>query len=160
MHGPAEHEKQLLTTKGPIMLLYDDIFEWEGWGGKLRLGSGKCRLRIYDLRNDQVKGLTLLRPFVVLVTDIPDGSMSVKSCAGHIATRVTARFKIDPHRMLYIEYYPEKRYGENDSQAIPETFEAVEFNWHKDMAMHPKWRELKPPLLGTLKKLVEEHPLV
>ena len=31
------------------MIVYDDIFEWEGWGGRLKLANGRCRLRIYDL---------------------------------------------------------------------------------------------------------------
>ena len=32
------------------MLIVDDVFAWEGWGGRLRLEAGKCRLKIFDLR--------------------------------------------------------------------------------------------------------------
>jgi len=90
------------------MLVHDDMFSWEGWGGRLKLGSGKCRLRIYDLKKDDKKGLMHLRPIIVVVSDVP-GS---------------------------------------------EKFDAVEFTWHKDKAIQPKWRTLKPPLLDEIKKLV------
>lgn len=136
------------------MLIHDDIFSWEGWGGELSLGSGKCRLRIFDLKKQNTKGFTPLRPVIILVSDVPDSKMSVKSCTSHIATLVTQQFNIKPHRMLWVEYYPETRYGVDDRQVIPEKFDAVEFIWHADKAIKPKWRELKPPLLDEIKKLI------
>ena len=80
------------------MLIYDDIYAWEGWGGKLQLASGKCRLQIFDLARDTAGDLSLMRPMLVLVSDVPESKMSVKSCAGHVATKVTKEFKIDPQR--------------------------------------------------------------
>ena len=41
------------------MLIYDDIYSWEGWGGMLRLASGKCRLRIFDLKKGNEKRLQI-----------------------------------------------------------------------------------------------------
>jgi hypothetical protein len=32
------------------MKIYDDIFMWDGWGGLLKLASGKCRVKIFDLK--------------------------------------------------------------------------------------------------------------
>ncbi|MGD8970285.1 MAG: hypothetical protein PVG01_02675, partial [Desulfobacterales bacterium] len=70
------------------MLIHDDIFAWEGFGGRLRLGSGKCRLRIIDLGKGRHKGLAHLRPYIVVATDVPESRMSVRSCVSHIATSV------------------------------------------------------------------------
>ena len=136
------------------MLIHDDIFSWSGWGGRLKLGSGRCRLRIYDLHEGDKKGLMHLRSIIVVISDVPGSNMSVKSCTSHIATLVAKEFKIDPHRMLWIEYYPENRYGADEIKVIPERFDAVEFTWHEDNAIQPKWRALKPPLLDEIKKLV------
>lgn len=138
------------------MLIYDDTYTWSGWGGKLKLGSGKCRLRIYDLKKGNKKGLMHLRPIIVVVTDVQDSKMSVRSCTSHIATLVAKEFRIDPHRMLWIEYYPEHRYGTGDTHVIFEKIDAVEFEWHGDKAINPKWRSLKPPLLDEIKKLIRE----
>ena len=136
------------------MLIHDDIFSWSGWGGRLKLGSGRCRLQIYDLKEGDKKGLRHLRPIVVVISDVSGSNMSVKSCTSHIATLVAKEFKIDPHRMLWIEYYPENRYGVDEIKVIPERFDAVEFTWHEDKAIQPKWRALKPPLLDEIRKLI------
>ncbi|MBU0986530.1 MAG: hypothetical protein KKH68_04675 [Proteobacteria bacterium] len=136
------------------MLIHDDIFNWSGWGGKLRLGSGECRLRIFDLEKGVTKGPTPLKSVIVLVSDVPDSRMSAKSCASHVATLVAKEFKIDPHRMLWVEYYPENRYGVDNERIIPERFEVVEFTWYEDKAVKPEWRELKPPQLDEIKKLI------
>ncbi len=138
------------------MLIYDDIYSWEGWGGRLRLASGKCRLRIFDLKKHDKEGLAHLRPIIVIVSDVSESPMSVRSCSGHIATSVTREFNIKPHRMLFIEYYPQTVYGQRQEYMIAEKYDVVEFKWHQDKAIEPKWRTLKPPLLDMIKKLVAE----
>lgn len=137
------------------MLIYDDIYTWEGWGGKLKLASGKCRLMIFDRSKAEGQSVPLLRPYVVVATDITDSRMSIRSCAGHIATNVTKQFDIDPHRMVYVEYYPEVTYGPKGQHTIPEHYVAVDFTWHGGKALTPKWRQLKSPLLDIVKSLVE-----
>ncbi len=139
------------------MLIYDDVFVWEGWGGKLRLASGQCRLRLYDLSESDHKQLAHLRPILVVVDDIPESRMSVRSCAGHVATQITRKFNIKPSRMLYLEHYPESRYGEHGKHLIPEKYEAVEFTWFEGGAIQPKWRTLQPPLLDVIKDVVAKH---
>lgn len=136
------------------MLIYDGVFSWSGWGGRLSLGSGKCRLRIHDLSEKETKGIRLLKPIIAIVSDVPDSKMSVKSCTSHIATLVVERFKIDPHRMLWLEYYPENRYGVHGERLIPEHFEAVEFDWHLNKAIKPKWRDVKSPILDEIRSLL------
>jgi hypothetical protein len=138
------------------MLIYDDIYSWEGFGGQLRLGSGKCRLRIFDLKKDNRKGLVYIRPIIAVVSDIMESKISIKSCSGHIATKVTREFSIDPNRMLYVEYYPAVMYGEKNDKLIRERYDAIEFTWHEDKAINPKWRTLNPPLVDLIKKLMEE----
>lgn len=139
------------------MLIHDDIYSWEGWGGKLKLGSGSCRLRIYDLtKGNTKKGLAHIRPVIVIVSDIPESKISVKSCVSHVATCVVRDFRIDRHRTLWVEYYPASTYGMNDELMIPERFDTVEFEWHDDSAMHPKWRPLNPQMAENLKNMIEE----
>ncbi len=136
------------------MLIYDDIYYWKGWGGKLGLASGSCRLRIYDQRKEMSQDLALIRPFIVIVSDIPGNKMSIRSCAGHIATMVTKEFAISPQRMLWIEYYPKLEYGKKNARTIPERYDSVEFTWKRDKAIQPKWRPLRPPILDEVKKLM------
>ena len=139
------------------MLIHDDIYAWEGWGGRLRLASGKCRLRIFDLKKGNTKGPAHLRPMIVIVSDVDESPMSVRSCSGHIATSVAREFKIKPQQMLFIEYYPQTVYGQCREHTIAEKYDLVEFNWHQDKAIGPKWRTLKPPLLDMILELVEAN---
>jgi hypothetical protein len=140
-----------------IMLTYDNVYSWDGWGGKLRLGNGKCRLRIFDLRKDETaRGVSFLKPIIVVITDIPESKMTIRSCTSHIATCVANEFNIDPSRMLWIEYYPQTIYGQQGERVIPERLEAVEFEWLEDKAIKPKWRPLKSPLLDAVKQLISQ----
>jgi len=136
------------------MLIYDGVNTWEGWGGKLRLGHGKCRLRIYDLNKEKSSGLTHIRPIVVVVSDLPNSNVSVQVYSSHIATGVTKKFSIDPNRMIWVEYYPEIQYGVNKERSIPERFDEVEFTWIGDKAIRPKWCPLESPMLDIIKRLV------
>ena len=137
------------------MLIYNDIFSWEGWGGKLRLASGKCRLKIVDLSKDSKQGLSYIRPIIIIVSDIPNSVMSIRSCSSHIATMITKEFGIDHSRMLFIEYYPSTAYGGKKENVIAERYEVVEFTWHENKAVEPKYRKLTSPFLETVKELNE-----
>ena len=138
------------------MLIHDSIYSWEGWGGKLRLASGKCRLLIYNRSKVESNTVAFLKPYIVIVTDLPESKMSVRSCAGHIATKVTQEFNIDPDRMVWIEFYPRVTYGAQEERTIPEQYVAVDFMWYKEKAINPRWRQLKSPILEIIKSLVEE----
>ena len=142
------------------MLIYDGIYTWEGFGGRLKLSSGSCRLRLYDLSREPKGAMAHLRPFIAVVADVPASRMSVRSCAGHVATSVARDFKIDPQRMLYIEYYPESVYGEHRERRIPEKYDAVDFNWTEGGAIQPRWRTLQPPLLDAIRRLVATAAVV
>ena len=135
------------------MLIYDDIYTWEGWGGKLQLGSGVCRLRVFDLQAEGTTGIKHLRPIIAVATDVAESKMSIKSCAGSIATKITKTFKIDPQRMMYVEHYPATTYGKKGQHEIAEKYELVEFTWHDGKAIHPKWRALTLPMQDIVKKL-------
>lgn len=137
------------------MIIFNDIYQWKGWGGKLKLASGKCRLRIFDLTRAKGEPVTYLRPIIVVVSDIPGGTMTIRSCAGHVATTVSKDFKINPNRMLWVEYYPEVQYGKKNEYMIPEQYVAVDFTWNDSRAFEPKWRQLKPPLLDVVRSMVE-----
>ena len=100
------------------MKLYDDIFVWDGWGGLLKLASGKCRLKIFDLKKENTNSVAVLRPIIVIVSDVPESKMTIKSCSSHIATKITEKFNIDPSRMLFVEYYPAIVYGNQNQYVI------------------------------------------
>ena len=134
------------------MLLFDDIFHWEGYGGKLRLASGKCLLKIFDLSQGDTGGLVHLKPIIVVATDLADSRMTIRSCCSHIATQVVREHNISPHRLQLVEHYPETVYGEKGRHRIPQKFDAVKLVWEKDLAMHPKRRPLVGPLLDFLKE--------
>jgi hypothetical protein len=149
------------------MLIHDDIFAWKGFGGVYQLAAGQCRLRIFDLSKGDHLKVTPLKPMIVVVSDLPDDSpkpkkVTVRSCASHIATSVTENFGIDPHRMVYVEYYPPSVYGDHAQFAIPAKYDAVDFVWHEKKGLHPKWRPLTPPLLQAVADLIAatESPLV
>jgi hypothetical protein len=137
------------------MLVRDETYHWKGWGGKLQLGSGKCRLRIYDLTDQNREGFTLLRPILIVVTDIPGSKMSVRSCTSHIVTSAVRDFGLDRHRMLWVEHYPGTTYGANHDNRVPERFDAVEFTWHGGEAIKPVWRELQSSMRDAIKELLE-----
>lgn len=135
--------------------IYDDKFYWKGWGGRLRLGSGVCRLRIYDLtKQAKDRQLSHIKPIIVVVTDIDESGMSIRSCAAHIATQIVENFNISPNHMLYVEYAPSRRYGENDEQVIPEVVDSVAFTWRENRAINPKWRPVSPQLKKMIKNLL------
>ncbi len=136
------------------MLLHDGIYRWEGFGGKLRLPRGCCRLRIWDLHRRGLPGEVVpLRPILVLVADVPESPLSVRSCAGHVATRIARDFDLDPQRMLFVEHVPARRYGRDAERLIPEEFLAVEFTWTEGGAIRPRWRTLPPPLGEAIRQL-------
>ncbi len=113
-------------------------------------------MKIYDLSRDQAGGLVHLKPVVVIATDHPESSMSVRSCSSHIATMVSQTFHVAPSRMQFVEYYPRKTYGKAGKNVIPEIFEAVDFTWKEDLAVYPRLRPLSPPLLKCLLALLSE----
>lgn len=141
------------------MLIHDGTFSWEGFGGVFQLAAGRCRLRIFDLSKSCQGKVAHIKPMVVVVSELFGESamlrkVSVRSCASHIATTVAARYNIKPHRMTYVEYYPASVYGDRNQHEIPARYDAVDFSWFGDKALHPKWHPLAPPLLETVTDLI------
>jgi hypothetical protein len=140
--------------------LYDDVFEWEGYGGAFKLASGKCHLKVYDFTRGAKGRVSLIKPVIVLAMDMPDSPMSVRSCIGHIATRVILDHGIPPSRAMFVEYYPAIYYGKEDQRCIPRHFDAVDFQWHDHRALFPKWRSVPEPLMEVIEPLVDGWPEV
>jgi len=144
------------------MKQYDDIYTWNGWGGKLRLASGSCQLCVFHFAPDKKEKIKRLKQTIVIVQDILKkerafGEMSIRSCAGHIATSVTKEFNIKPNRMLWVEYYPETRYGTQGEKTIGEDFFLTDFEWSEGRAMNPKRRSPGPALTEQIKKILKEE---
>ncbi|SRR6056297_252496 len=137
------------------MVVYNDIFEWEGLGKSFGLASGRVRLRIFDLSSEDSDKMVCLRPIIVVVSDLPEEKVTVRGWAGPLASFVVNRFNINKNRMLWIEHYPAVQYGQKKIKHIPETYEIVDFTWKGDKAVLPRWRTLKPPLLDVVRELVD-----
>lgn len=145
------------------MVIYDDIFEWEGWGGELKLAKGRCRLRIFDLNRLDRQAVLHLRPMVVVASDLPregmmKGEVSVRSAASHIATVVSQKFSIDPQRMQFVHYTPRETYGKQGEYVIQAGYDAVEFTWKDGLALFPRIKSLDPELTAILREWLEEAP--
>ena len=145
------------------MIVYDGIFDWDGWGGRLKLARGRCRLRIFDLNRIDKNGVLHLRPMVVVASDLPregmmKGEVSVRSSAGHIATVVSRKFNIDPQRMLFVEYTPCETYGKNNEYVIAASFDVVTFTWQDGLALFPRIEPLEASLHKLIAPLINSSP--
>lgn len=142
------------------MVVFDDIFAWEGWGGRLKLAKGRCRLWIFDLNRSGRKDVLRLRPMMVVASDLPregmmKGDVSVRSAASHIATVVSRQFGIDPQRMQFVEYTPRETYGRHNEYVIEAGYDAVEFTWQDGLALFPRIKPLDPDLVVILRECLE-----
>lgn len=146
------------------MKIFDDILNWDGYGGKFNLAAGRCRLRLFNLSESDTAGVSLLKPIIAVVSDLPGDDpsalkrVSVRACISHLATTIVHRFKLDHNRMVLIEYYPRGIYGQRSEKVIPEKYDLVDLKWHGDKALFPSWRPLKPPLLDIVRALVAANP--
>lgn len=146
------------------MKLFDDVLNWEGYGGKFNLAAGRCRLRLFDLSKEENRGVSHFKPIIAVVSDLPGDSptalkkVSVRACISHVATTIVHRFKLDQNRMVLIEYYPKETYGQRSEKVIPEKFDLVDLKWHGDKALFPSWRSLPSPLLETVRELIVKNP--
>lgn len=137
-------------------IIYDGIHEWQGWGGALRLGSGKCRLRLLTLKGNTAKGLIPLKSTVAIVSDLPESRLSVRACPAHIVASIAEKFHIDVRRIMYVEYYPGSSYGRpHQEHTLPARFDVAEFIWHKNNTPQVKWHSLKADVLEVVKKYVD-----
>jgi hypothetical protein len=124
--------------------IFDDVLIWDGYGGKFNLAAGRCRLRLFDLSKDENVGVPHLKPMIAVVSDLPVDRLpamkkvSVRACISHVATTIAHRFKIDPNRMVLVEYYPRETYGTKSEKVIPEKYDMVDLKWHGDKAIVPQ----------------------
>lgn len=140
-----------------MKIIYDGIHEWEGWGGTFRLGSGKCHLRLFNLKSNAAKGLIPLKSTVAIVSDLPDSPLSVRSCASHIASSIAEKFNIDIRRIMYVEYYPESRYGPHKERTLPARYDVADFTWYKKNAPGVKWHSLNADMLEIVEKYMKNN---
>lgn len=146
------------------MKIFDDVFHWDGYGGKFNLAAGRCRLRLFDLTRDENPLVPQLKPIIAVVSDMPGDNLaamktvSVRACISHVATTIAHRFKLDPNRMVLVEYYPRDTYGRQSEKVIPEKYDVVDLKWHGEKALFPSWRPLQQPLLDIVSALVAANP--
>lgn len=141
------------------MIIHDGIYAWEGFGGLFNLAAGRCRLRIFNLGREGQTKVAQIKPYIIVVNDLPEENpapkkVTVRSCCSHIATCVTQDFRIDPQRMIFVEYYPQSTYGQRGQNIIAAKYDAVDFSWRDGKALHPKWRALEEPLRSTIAELI------
>jgi hypothetical protein len=136
------------------MLVYEGIYRWEGSAAGCGSRAAAAGCGSTTSPGGHRRRWPFLRPILVLVADVPESPLSVRSCAGHLATSIARDFAIAPSRMLYVEHVPESRYGREGEHVIPEEFVAVDFTWTEGGAMHPRWRTLQGPLLEAVRDLL------
>jgi hypothetical protein len=140
-----------------LRFIFNDIFTWDGWGGLIRLAAGRCHLWLFDLRkvSGRPEGMIFMQPFVGVIQEIDPGNpVSLRSVTSHVATMVVRRFNIDPRRLLWVEYVPERIYGGQARRTVPEKLDQVELNWVEGKAMIPGWRPLDEPLRTLVKGVI------
>jgi hypothetical protein len=85
--------------------------------------------------------------------------MSVRSCAGHVATLVAEKYAVSPPRMRFVAYYPPSVYGPQKEKKISERIEEAELEWFEEKAMQPKkWREVTSQEKALVRRLVHPSP--
>ncbi|MFP4446303.1 MAG: hypothetical protein ACLFPD_08670 [Desulfosudaceae bacterium] len=141
------------------MVVYSGIYQWEGLGSPFGLASGKIRLWIFNLAESESNKVITLRPYIVVVSDLPAEKITVRGWAGPLAGFIAKKFSLNKDRLLWVEYYPPVQYGQRTIKHIPETFDAVEFTWKGQTAVLPRWRPLQPPLLDVVRELVHDNPI-
>ena len=73
---------------------------------------------------------------LVVVTELPDNpGTSVTNMAENLATDVCRSRKISPHKLLWVEHYPERGID------LPETWDEVffDFDWTNISFFNPRW---------------------
>ncbi|MFO8048428.1 MAG: hypothetical protein R6U29_05275 [Desulfosudaceae bacterium] len=139
------------------MVIYNGIFQWEGLGAAFGLARGKIRLWIFNLARAESVEVIPLRPYIVVVSDIPGEKITVRGWAGPLAGFIAKKFDLNRRRLVWIEYYPPVDYGQKKAKHIPETFDVVDFSWKGETAVMPRWRPLQEPLLGITRELIHNH---
>jgi len=144
--------------------IFDDVLHWEGYGGKFNLAAGRCRLRLFDLSKEENRAVAHFKPIIAVVSDLPGDNptemkkVSVRACISHVATTIVHRFKLDPKRIVLVEYYPTVAYGQRSENVIPEKIDLVDLKWRGDKALFPNWRPLSSPLLEKVRELIANNP--
>jgi hypothetical protein len=118
---------------------------------------------MFDLRKGKRGDVSLLKPVIVIASDIPfeqrgPNQMTVKSCASHIATNLVKQFGIPPNRMMWVEYYPGPVQGENLRYTPQEHFDEGEFTWKDGEAFTPRWKPLNPAVEKLVRELLADSP--
>ena len=115
-------------------IIYNDIFQWDGHGGKFKLASGNCNLLILDLRVSE--NVIHFKPYIIIAWDTlakahekAAQKLTIRSCTSHIATQITEKFNINPKQMLFVEYNPPSTYGQQNEKVIKERFDSIECSW-------------------------------
>jgi hypothetical protein len=92
-----------------------------------------CRVRIYGEKDG---------PATVVITELPGNTgMSVTNASEEIATRLAARWNLDPATTSWIEHYPPTAWREERRQ--DETFDQITYTWDSVKTAHaPQWRRL------------------
>lgn len=99
----------------------DTVHHYRPW----QRNEAHCRLRIFWRTN--VDAATA----VVIVDELPDNpGMSVTNYAENLATEIARQYGIEPGRLVWIEYYPQREPPIwNDPVLDAETFDLATFAW-------------------------------
>ena len=92
-----------------------EIFKFEGFHGT----SAICGLQVYDRLSDN--------RVVVVVTELEENKgTSITNAAETLATQVCRARKISPHRLVWIEHYPQRG---SALRPLEPTWDILTFEW-------------------------------
>ena len=106
----------------------------------------RCEVDIY-------KGLgSYNRLAVVILTEIAENKgKSVTNAFEHIATKIVHQKRLNPHRVLWIEHYPDRNTREMTLPILNESYSLVSLDWVAlKVARAPGWNHITREWLERL----------
>ena len=90
------------------MIIYDGKYSWTGKKQTqvhpVSWWAGAYWLKIIDLSKEDNQ-VVVLKPIVVIVSDTGEGA-SATNCASELVKSVCRDFKLDIHKIIWVEYHP------------------------------------------------------
>ena len=114
--------------------MIDIRFEYKGFGDC----DSHCNIKIFRSTKD--------RFVMVMATELPDNTgTSITHMAEPLATEVCRQYNISPHKLIWIEHYPRRRWGN-------ESFDRVyfDFDWDGGRFVKADWHRLDLWEMGGL----------
>ena len=138
------------------MIVYDGKYSWSGKKQTkihpISWWAGAYNLKIIDLKKNRDHVL-MLKPTVVIVSDTGEGA-SATNCAPELVKSVCRDFKLNIHKIIWVEYYP----------GPPPYMEVAKFTpvttIQDEVFYQTEWRPIRPNELEMIKPFSHEASII